>query len=186
MKKYDVQLQSVSPVAFGRYYTPEIPEQRGETKQAYEERTWKNRAHVDKNGVYIPALAFKNLLTSAAKYLGLQIPGKGKSTYTKHFASGVLITDNVYVAKESQLRGQWIHVPADGMRGGSKRVMKCFPVLDDWSGTLRVIVLDETITLDVLREHLNEGGNFIGVGSLRVQNNGIFGRFRVTDLRLVK
>ena len=186
MKKYDVQLQSVSPIAFGRYYTPEVPELRGETKQAYEERTWKNRAHIDKNGVFIPALAFKNLLTSAAKYLGLQIPGKGKSTYTKHFASGILITDNVYVAKEAQLRGQWIHVPADGMRGGSKRVMKCFPVLDEWSGILRVIVLDETVTLEVLREHLNEGGNFIGVGSLRVQNNGIYGRFKVGDIKPVK
>jgi len=105
MKKYDVQLQSVSPIAFGRYYTPEVPELRGETKQAYEERTWKNRAHIDKNGVFIPALAFKNLLTSAAKYLGLQIPGKGKSTYTKHFASGILITDNVYVAEKRNCEG---------------------------------------------------------------------------------
>jgi len=64
--------------------------------------------------------------------------------------------------------------------------MKCFPVLDEWSGTLRVIVLDETVTLEVLREHLNEGGNFIGVGSLRVQNNGIYGRFKVGDIKPVK
>ena len=79
--------------------------------------------------------------------------------------------------------GQWIHVPSDGMRGGSKRVLKCFPVVKKWSGDLTITVLDETITKDVLERHLIEAGNFIGVGSLRVQNNGIYGRFKVNSLK---
>ena len=75
-----------------------------------------------------------------------------------------------------------MHVPADGMRGGSKRVLKCFPVIEKWSGDLGIVVLDEVITKEVLSKHLIEAGNFIGIGSLRVQNNGIFGRFRVKSL----
>ena len=34
--------------------------------------------------IVIPAMAFKQALDGVAKRLGDQIPGKGKSTYTKH------------------------------------------------------------------------------------------------------
>ncbi len=187
MKTYAVKLTSKTPIAFGRFYTEEVPKLSKETHDDYERRTWMNRAHVDADGnIFIPALAFKNCLTSVAKYLGEQIPGQGKKTYTAKFASGVLITDPVVLpAKKDKLEGVWLHVPADGMRGGTKRVMKQFPVVKNWKGSLTVHVLDETITKDVLKRHLIEAGNFIGVGSLRVQNNGIFGRFGVESVEEV-
>jgi len=64
-----------------------------ESAADFEERTWRNRLHVTDDGfVLIPPFAFKNCLDSAAKYLGKQIPGKGKATFTKHFVSAVLVT----------------------------------------------------------------------------------------------
>jgi hypothetical protein len=47
-------------------------------------------------------------------------------------------------------------------------------------------VLDEIITAPILKEFLIESGNFIGLGSLRVSNNGIFGRFGVGAVTLVE
>jgi hypothetical protein len=184
MKAYTAKLESVTPIAFGRYYVQEVPEQPKESKDEYEKRTWRYRAHVNEAGkVLITPLAIKNCLTSVAKYLGEQIPGKGKSTYTKHFASGVLVTDPIVLpVTRDQLEGKWIHVPSDGMRGGSKRVLKCFPVIEKWAGSVKIFVFDETVTQDVLKKHLIEAGNFIGLGSLRVQNNGIYGRFKVVSL----
>jgi hypothetical protein len=79
--------------------------------------------------------------------------------------------------KKDDVAGQWMHVPSDGKRGGSKRVMRCFPVIPEWNGEIDILVLDETITKDVLMEHLAEAGKFIGLGSFRPRNNGIFGRF---------
>lgn len=62
-----------------------------ETAQDYEGRTWANRLHVNDDGhVYVPAITFRNCLSECAKFLSLQIPGKGKMTYTKHFESGIL------------------------------------------------------------------------------------------------
>ena len=62
-----------------------------ETPDAYEERCWPERAHVNQDGeVFIPPMAFKFGLDKAAKMLGKQIPGKGKATYTKFFEQGVL------------------------------------------------------------------------------------------------
>lgn len=65
-----------------------------EGADAHEARTWHYRLHVENGYVVMPAMAVRNALAEAAKYLAIQIPGKGKSTYTKHFEAGVLITQN--------------------------------------------------------------------------------------------
>jgi len=180
MKTYSVKLKSNSPIAFGRYYTPEVPKLDREKPDDYENRTWKKRAHTDADGnVVIPALAIKNALLAAAKYSGEQIPGQGKKTWSAKFASGVLIVKDAVIGKESDIDPLWLHVPSDGKRGGSSRVMKCFPILRAWETSVEVIVLDEIIKMDVLKKNLIEAGNFIGLGSLRVQNNGVLGRFTV-------
>lgn len=186
MKTYEIELQSASPIAFGRYYLPEVPKLDRESAADYETRTWRERAHTDSDeNVYIPALAFKNSLLAAAKYSGKTIAGAGKKTYSAKFASGVLVINNVVIGKKSDLKPLWLHVPSDGIRGGSKRVMKCFPIVERWKAKVTVHVLDEVITKDILREFLTESGNFIGLGSLRVQNNGILGRFSVSAVKEV-
>ena len=63
-----------------------------ETPDAYEARTWHQRIHLNHTGaVVIPAMALQNCLAEAAKFLSIQIPGKGKATYTKHFESGIQV-----------------------------------------------------------------------------------------------
>ncbi len=182
MKVCTVELSAVSPYSQSKFY--QTPKLQKELAKDYEERTWRDRLHVDKNGVvYIPAMALKNCIAEAAKFLGRQIPGKGKSTYTKHFEAGILVLENVSLGvKKSDVDGEWFFVPADGKRGGGKRVMKCFPVIPQWTGTAVFHVLDETITEDVFLEHLKEAGNFIGIGRFRPRNNGFYGRFSVGDV----
>jgi hypothetical protein len=185
MKTFTATLKSTSPISFGRYYAQDVPKKDRESAADYEERTWRERLHVADDGrIFIPPFAFKNCLDSAAKYLGKQIPGKGKNTFTKHFASGVLVMDPLVLSvKKTEVKGEWRYVPADGMPGGSKRVMKCFPVVPKWEGNVEIQVLDDTVTSEVLEEHLVQAGQFIGVGSFRPQNRGIYGRFRLVSLK---
>ena len=185
MKTFGATLKSTSPICFGRYYAQDVPKKDKESAADYEERTWRNRLHVAEDGrIFIPPFAFKNCLDSAAKYLGKQIPGKGKATYTKHFVSGVLVMDPLILpVKNDEVKGEWRYVPADGMPGGSKRVMKCFPVISRWEGSVQIQVLDDTVTCEVLAEHLVQAGQFIGVGSFRPQNRGIYGRFKLVSLK---
>jgi len=141
--------------------------------------------HTDKNGiVFIPPMAFKNCLSETAKYLSVQIPGKGKSTYTKHFEAGVMVMDPVPLGiRSEEVDGLWLFVPADGRRGSGKRVEKCFPVIPEWAADVTFYVLDETITQAVFRMHLEEAGKFVGIGFFRPRNNGYYGRFEVTGLQ---
>ena len=182
MKKVIAHLQSTAPYGQSRHYV--VPKLEKESAAAYEERTWRGRMHTNSNGnVFIPPTAFKNCLSEAAKYLSMQIPGKGKSTYTKHFEAGVMVIDPVELPIKAQdVQGLWLFVPADGKRGSGKRVDKCFPVIPAWEALVTFYVLDETITETVFRQHLEEAGKFIGIGFFRPRNNGFYGRFEVIEI----
>jgi hypothetical protein len=186
VKRYIATLKSTSPVSFSRYHS--APRLSGESDSDYEERTWRERLHSNSEGnVLIPLFAFKNALDAAAKYEGRKIPGRRNATYTKHVQSGVMVESAVVLPiKKKDVRGEWRFVPADGMPGGGRRVMKCFPVIPDWHGEVSFAVLDETVTRDILEEFLEIAGSFIGIGSFRPENRGIWGRFRLVSLKEAK
>lgn len=155
-----------------------------ESAKDFEERTWRERLHVDERGeVYIPPTALKNGLAEAAKYLSIQIPGKGKATYTKHFEAGVLVADPIPLGvKRDDVPGEWLFVPSDGIKGSGKRVWKCFPRIDSWEASVPVYILDPTITESVFAQHIEEMGKFIGIGRFRPRNGGFYGRFAVESI----
>jgi hypothetical protein len=183
MKTATVKLVSECPIAFSRYH--ETTKEEKELPKDYEARTWAEKAHCLPDGeVFIPPAALKNCLSEAAKFLSKQIPGKGKSTYTKHFEAGVLCLEGIKIGvKKDELEPYWIFCPASGIRGDSKRVNKCFPIIRQWSGIAVLHIVDAIITKDVFLEHIQGAGMFIGLGSFRVRNNGWFGRFSVEDLK---
>lgn len=155
-----------------------------EASDAYEERTWREKAHFDKEGhVLIPRMAFKFALMDAAKYLGETIPGKGKKTWTGYFTSAVQIDDDLVLSlKREQLIPVTISAHVSGERKSGKRVMRTFPLIPQWKGTLKAYILDETITKDVFGKVFEYAGKFIGIGRFRPQNGGFNGRFLVTKI----
>ena len=89
MKLVHVTLESTAPYSQSRMHdTPKLDR---ESPDAYEKRTWREKCTTDPKGeIQIPAMAFKQSLDAMAKKLEMQIPGRGKSTYTKHFVGGVI------------------------------------------------------------------------------------------------
>lgn len=175
----NVELKSVSPYSQSRFH--DTPREDKETHADQEIRVWRERLHVNAEGfVIIPPMAFKNCLSEVAKYLAIQIPGKGKATYTKHIEAGILVTEPLVLPnRKEDILGEWYFVPASGKRGDSKRVKKCFPVIPQWAGRVQFHILDDTITEPVFVKHLEEAGKFIGIGRFRPRNNGFYGRFAV-------
>ena len=172
-------LKSVSPYSQSRPI--QSIKSRDETHDDFEQRTWKERCHADADGmVFIPPMSFKNSIAEAAKYKSIQIPGKGKSTYTKHFEAGILCKEPLSInVKLPDVQGERLFVPADGRRGSGKRVWKTFPVFHAWAGKVEFLVLDELIDDEVFKSHLTDAGQFIGIGRFRPRNNGFYGRFLV-------
>lgn len=189
MRIATVELESISPYSQSKHYEIErLGRSSGtdtESSADFEHRTWRERCHTNAEGyIIIPPMAFKNCLAEIAKYLSVQIPGKGKSTYTKHFEAGVMVLEGITLPlKKADVPGEWLFVPADGRRGSGKRVSKCFPSIQSWKGSVSFVVMDDTITPPVFEQHLRDAGNFIGIGRFRPRNNGYYGRFRVNSIQ---
>lgn len=184
MKLATAKLRGVSPYSQSRSYSHEVEREPREGPDAYEERTWRNKCHTTKDGkVYIPPMAFKMGLDTAARMLGRRIPGKGQSTYGKFFKSGVLCMEPVVlpVTKEA-VAGDRIFANADGVRGSGKRVWRIFPRIDEWEGVLDFHILADEITKEVFEDHLRQAGAFVGIGRFRPENGGFYGRFEVESI----
>lgn len=177
MKKVTIHLRSIAPYTQSRQH--HIPKNEKENPQDYEERTWREKTTVNDDGlICIPAMAFKQALDRSAKMLSIQIPGRGKATYTKHFTAGVMIPENLCLGvKKEEAMKITINANSDGVRGSGKRVVRHFPQIPKWEGALDVFIIDETITPDVFERHAKEAGMLVGVGQYRPENGGTNGRF---------
>jgi len=184
-------IQGAAPLTWGAPITS--TKESGEGHDKFEDRTWQERAHIDKNGhAYIISLAIKNCLVSVAQYLSESVPGGGAAKFTKHVTSGVLPGENMTICNLkgkpltlADLTKYTMFVPADGKRGGSTRVRRSYPTAMEWQTDLSLIVVDKKIDAERIERYLKEAGLFIGLGSFRPQNNGIHGRFKVTKFNAV-
>lgn len=194
MKTVIASVEGISPYSQSRSY--EADKLQGEGFEDYERRTWRQRLHVGPDGiVFIPPMAFKNALAETAKFLSLQVPGKGKSTYTKHFEAGILAVQPASLGiKAEDVECERLFVPADGRTGSGKRVHKYFPLIHEgWKTDFVFIVLDDTVLQSsaddpnktVFEQVLVRCGQFVGIGRFRPRNRGFYGRFAVKEFAIV-
>lgn len=177
-----IQLEGISPYSQSRFH--DTPKKEQESHEAYRDRTWREHLHIDENGeVFIPPMAIKNLLSAAAKRLGMKVSGRGAKTYSGFFVSGILVVDSVPLGiKAVNVPGEKLFLPADGKAGSGSRVTKIYPRIDKWSGVATVLILDQTITEKVFEKHMEEAGRYVGIGRFRPEHGGFYGRFRVNGI----
>jgi hypothetical protein len=122
-------------------------------------------------------------MVDAAAYSGTKIVGAGNKTWTKKFAAGLAIFDDVDLGIDAEKTNYIdIYAHSDGDKDGGKRVMKRFPVIEKWKAEFDIHVLDPTITKAVFVDTLEIAGMYIGIGQYRPQRRGNAGRFRVVSV----
>lgn len=195
---YQADIVGLTTLTFGRMLQSE--RENGESADAHDKRCWRERCHTDRDGyVMWPFIAFKLAMESAAILRGDKVPGKGSSKFTARFKTGVMIdptapTTHVYRAnsgKEERIHidditGRSIHVPADGRRGGSKRVPRTFPEVDPpWVVHLSAFIVDADLIehKDIVTRTLEVAGLQIGIGVNRPgTSGGDHGIFKVENV----
>lgn len=194
MLKCSCKLMGMSPISFSAPI--QSKKKTNEAHDAFEERTWRERLHVNPQGhAFIPHMALKNCLSEVAKYLSETIKGMGKKTYTARFEAGIIIKDDMVIhdAKGNPIRGKDVEgerlfVPSDGKRGGGTRVWKTFPTIQEWNVEAIVYAVDQILIdkPEKIEEYLGFAGKFIGMLRFRPRNNGYYGRWTVKDFVAVK
>jgi hypothetical protein len=175
-------LKSLSPYSQSRHH--DIPKNPNENAVDHEMRTARKRLHTNKSGhIIIPMTAFTNSILEAAEYLSLPIPGKARSTFTKHFQAGVrVVTDLVLPLKADDAEIEAVFCHADGKRGPGPRVTRHYPRIDKWEGKVTYMITDTTITKDAFERALSASGLLIGIGRWRPRNRGSYGMFEVSKI----
>ena len=180
MKTVKVHIKGLSPYSQSRQH--DTPLENKERRDEWEIRTWREKCNVDDKGfIRIPEMAFQQALHIGAKKLNLQIPGKGKSTFTKFFLSDVLCVSTASLDVHKDAVGSiTINANSDGVRGSGKRVKRTFPVVPEWSTIAEFMILDDTVTVDVFEQAFAAAGMGVGVGRFRPAKGGLNGRFEAT------
>ena len=184
-------LVGIAPYSQSKPHLTEL--EPGESHDDFRKRTWRHHLHTTKDGeVFIPPDAIKNCIAQAAKFMNLSIPGKGKSTFTKHVEAGVACIKPLMLhIKAKDVVGETLFLPSDGRPGSGKRVWKTYPRIDDWQAEVELIILDETVLqtsqrtgTSVLEEIVHGAGQYVGLGRFRARNNGFYGRFRIENFEV--
>ena len=181
MRNVTVNIQGQSPYSQSKMHEAEkLPKERPDD---YEVRTWREKCTTNKKGeIVIPAMALKFSLSAAAKKLGMQIPGRGKATYTKYFEADVICLENAPLGVQKEdVDLVRINANSDGVRGSGKRVWRTFPIINEWKTTASFMIMDDTITKDVFEEVFTAAGMGIGIGRFRPEKGGVNGRFVATS-----
>lgn len=184
MRICNVKFEGVTPYSQSKMIDSDIfPKLDKEKPGDYDKRLWKEHAtfYGTTDEVAIPAIGLKMAVDEACKRLGLQVAGRGKTTYAKFFVAGQICEEDVPLGiKKDELEYIDIWANADGVRGSGKRVKRRFPFIQDWSGVARFAILDNSIPKDVFETCAVEAGRLIGIGRYRPEKGGMFGRFQIT------
>lgn len=186
----EVTLRSTAPYTQSRKH--DVDKLEGEGADAYEKRTWKEHMHVrtynrgkasERTTVVIPAAGMNLAIAAGAKYMNRKIEGQKNNTWTKHFAAGVAVTEDIDLKIDPETcECQTIHAHANGVRGSGTRVKRFFPKFAAWEATFEVMVLDPLITESIFGEVLENAGLFIGVGQHRPEQLGTNGRWEIVNI----
>jgi len=177
-----VTIQGISEYSGNKYVTS--PRKPGEQADDWEQRTCRERMHVNPRGmVVIPGSGIMFCLQTAAKKMGVKIKGGNGATYGTKFLTALMVPSNLELGIHvSDVPLQAFHVPADGKKGGHIRVLKYFGMIAEWGGTIPIYILDPIINLDMFTAVARYGGMFVGLGRFRPERGGTNGRFSVTKI----
>lgn len=182
MRVCDVEIVGVTPYSQSKMVDSELfPKKEKEGADEYDKRLWREKATYRPDGtVCIPAMSLKMATDEAVKRLNIQIPGRGKSTYTKFFTAGQICEADVPLGlHKDELEYIDIWANADGVRGSGKRVRRRFPYIAEWGGVARFAILDDVIPSAIFEKAVTEAGRLVGIGRFRPEKGGVLGRFAV-------
>jgi hypothetical protein len=181
MKKYEVEITGITPLLQNK------PEEYGFDEQWVEKKAssdWEKEAlkklYVDLKGIiYQPSAHIERMIIEAGKKI--RIKGQGKATYSKTFGSMVSVEEESIPHKNPEYG---IHKALVVIPSTKGRVMRYRPIFREWVLNFILDVEDE-IPGDVVKEALEIGGRYVGIGDWRPEKKGKFGKFQVTSFHEV-
>lgn len=130
---------------------------------------------------YIPSDQIRGALINAGSAVKAKVGGRSKSMKTIVAAmfmitpEQILLPDYDAIDKRSAVN-----------RNVKARIIVIRPKWTDWEAEFILDVGEKSTTIEMVRSILEYAGNYVGIGSFRPTNNGMFGRFELIQLNELK
>lgn len=183
MYRAHVTIKGIAPLSQSRQHNEPFLD--GESHDDYDKRTWREKVSCDRDGViFVPPMAFKQAMDTAAKRLSIPDPDNKRANFTKYFVSDVICEQSLSIGiLKKDIGSVTISANTDGVRGSGKRVPRTLPQTSEWGGSTSFLIMDEKIKREIFERVLASAGRSIGVGQFRPEKGGINGRFEVVAIR---
>lgn len=180
MKRIHVKVDGISPYLMHKFVGNGDEKVKIKTgtknyKDEIETAVYKNA----EGEVYIPSSQIHGCIIEAGKRM--QITGRGKSTYSKLFGAFLLIEPATMI-----INPQTYTVDERPVIVQRARVVRYRPKWEKWSLEFDVVIMDDNIASEVVKQALDDGGRYTGIGDFRPAKKGPFGRFQVVEYKEVK
>ena len=179
MKRFRVKIQGSSPYLMHKFSGKD--EKVGGTPGVQDWKEEVSRA-LYKNGegkLFVPSSQIHGCLIEAGKQM--RVVGKGKSTYSKLFGAFCLVEPMEVIISPQKFDTDERSVVIQ-----KSRVIRYRPKWEKWSLEFDVVSHEEGISGEAIKQGLEQGGKYSGIGDYRPQKKGPFGRFEVIHFEEVK
>jgi hypothetical protein len=187
MRVATIKIKGITPYSPSKAFTSEKKDK--ESPEAFDIRCWREHAHVDASGnIVIPSVSIGKALADTASFLskGGELKKVGNAKWAENFFRGLAIAKSPQIGYKSadMKEPEMVYCHADGNRKSGKRVWRRFPIFHDWTATLVVHILDDSIPEDVFAKVVESCGLFNGFGRYSPRTGGHNGRFVVESLSI--
>lgn len=132
----------------------------------------------DKGQCYIPADQVRGSLIGAGTYMKAKVGGRAKSMKIIVAATFMVTPDQILIPDFDAIDKR-----SAVNKNVKARVIVIRPKWTTWSASLTLEVHEDTITKETVQQLITYAGNYVGIGSFRPTNNGMFGRFEVENIK---
>ena len=137
-------------------------------------------SYQDEKGFYIPTEHIRGALIGGGAMVKAKVGNSRKSMKNVVAAMFFIEEEKIRLPKEYEI---------DKRSAVNKvikaRIMCIRPKWSKWNGEFTLVVDNDTITEQTIKEIIENAGNYIGIGSFRPTNNGMFGRFELQSIKSI-
>jgi hypothetical protein len=180
MKKYEVEIEGVSPLLMNRFVSGTDLEPTKKKIIITKQVDVKDKLYLLSDGkAYIPAIYIERAMIEAGK----SFKGKGKSSLSK-ILGAMLSVEPAALVLTNQKWVEDIQVGVNPMTKGRMNIHR--PRFDNWGTKFKMIVSIDEIPTERLKEILDYAGLYVGLGDWRPAKKGKYGKFIVKKFEEVK
>ncbi len=138
------------------------------------------RLYKDKNKPYIPSEHIRGALINAGSYMKSKVGNSRKSM--KNIVAGMFFIE----PDKIPLGNSWVIDKRSAVNQNIKaRIISIRPKWEKWNVKFTLLVDNDTITKETIKQLFDYAGNYCGIGSFRPTCNGMFGRFKIKSFKKV-